>query len=187
MNEEEQDIELDKENLDPTPEQARYGAGDSELVEEYAGDVVKKIKEKLKSAEDKAKEYLDGWQRAQADFVNIRKRDEEAKMEFLKFAHADVVSQLIPVLDSFELSLPHGNKELEVIYKQFISILKSGGLEEVDPKGEIFDPRKHESVGVAPTPLEEEDDKILEVLQKGYMINGKIIRPAKVRIGEYKG
>src|SRR3989344_8646656 len=147
----------------------------------------KKLREKIKQAEAKAKEYLDGWQRAQANFVNLRKRDDEAKAEFVKFAHADIMAQLVPVLDSFELSLPHGNKELEAVYNQFISILKSNGFEEQNPEGESFDPRFHESVGIVETENQDEDHKILEVIQKGYILIGKIIRPAKVKIGEYHG
>jgi molecular chaperone GrpE len=174
MNDEENDIELDREDID-----------DSVIAEEHQGDQIQKLKGKLKDAEAKAKEYLDGWQRAQADFVNIRKRDEEAKSEFLKFAKADLVEQMMPVLDSFELSLPHGNKELEVIYRQLISILKANGFEEDNPIGQEFDPRRHESIGVIATDKEDEDHKILEVVQKGYILQGKIIRPAKVKIGEF--
>ena len=159
---------------------------DSVVAEEHAQDSIKKLRERLKESEAKAKEYLDGWQRAQADFVNIRKRDEEAKTEFLKFAQADLVSQLLPVLDSLELSLPHGNKELEVIYKQLLSTLKSNGLEVEDPMGESFDPRRHEAIGTIETEDKEDDHKVLEVMQKGYILSGKIIRPAKVKIGEYK-
>ena len=88
--ENEDDIEIDRSDLD-----------DSVVAEEAAGESLKKLRERLKECEAKAKEYLDGWQRAQADFVNIRKRDEEAKKEFLKFANTDLVAQLIPVLDSF--------------------------------------------------------------------------------------
>ena len=171
---EDKDIELDTENLD-----------DSVVAEEHAGEQVKKLKGKLAEAEAKAKEYLDGWQRAQADFVNLRKRDEEGKMEFIKFANASFFEQLMPTLDSFELSLPHGNKELEVIYKQFMQVLKQNGLEELNPVGETFNPQSQEASGVIPTEKQEEDHKILEVVQKGYILQGKIIRPAKVRIGEF--
>ena len=159
---------------------------DSVVAEEHQGDAIKKLKGKLKDAEAKAKEYLDGWQRAQADFVNIRKRDEEAKLDFLKFAKADLVEQLIPVLDSFELSLPHGNKELEVIYKQLIQILKSNGFEEENPLNQEFDPRRHEAIGTVETSDKSSDHKVLEVAQKGYILSGKIIRPAKVKVGEFK-
>lgn len=171
MNDEENDIKLDKEGID-----------DSVIAEEYASESIAKLKGKLKEAEGKAKEYLDGWQRAQAEFVNIRKRDDEAKAEFLKFAKADLIEQLMPVLDSLELSLPHGNKELEVVYKQLLSILKTNGLEQDNPIGEMFDPKLHESIGT----LEGEENKILEVMQKGYILQGKILRPAKVKVGELK-
>jgi len=175
MNDEEKDIELDREDID-----------DYVIAEEHQGETINKLKGKLKEAEGKAKEYLDGWQRAQADFVNIRKRDEEAKQEFLKFAKSDIIEQLMPALDSLELSLPHGNKELEVVYKQLLSILKSNGLEELNPAGEIFDPSKHEAISTVEVGAEEEDHKVIEVVQKGYILHGKIIRPAKVRVGEFK-
>lgn len=170
MNDDEKDFELSQENLD-----------DSVVEEEYSGDKVKKLKEKLKIAEDKAKEYLDGWQRAQADFVNIRKRDEEAKVEFLKFAKGDLIEQLMPVLDSLELAGGHS----EPIRKQFLQILKANGLEELNPIGQEFNPREHEAIGSIKTEKQNEDHKILEVLQKGYILQGKIIRPAKVKIGEF--
>src|SRR3989344_5271603 len=173
--ENEDDIEIDRSDLD-----------DSVVAEEAAGESLKKLRERLKECEAKAKEYMDGWQRAQADFVNIRKRDEEAKREFLKFANTDLVAQLIPVLDSFELSLPHGNKELEVIYKQMLSALKVNGLEEVNPIHQSFEPQNHQAIGLVPTENPEEDNEILEVLQKGYILAGKTLRPAKVRTGEYK-
>ena len=159
---------------------------DSVVAEESSQVSLKKLRERLKECEGKAKEYLDGWQRAQAEFVNVRKRDEESKSEFVRFATSDLVSQLILVLDSLELSLPHGNKELEVIYKQLLSVLKSAGLDEVSPLHQPFDPKHHESIGVIPTENPEEDNEVLEVLQKGYILAGKTLRPAKVRIGEYK-
>lgn len=192
------DRKLDTENLD-----------DSVIAEEYQTGEIKKLKIKLKDVEAKAKEYLDGWQRAQADFVNLRKRDEEAKKEFMKFANTSLVEDLLPVLDSFGLALARVSEELdspahdqasghsrpdqvlpregvEMIYKQLLQILRQKGLEESNPEGEMFDPKLHESVGAIPVEDEKEDHKILEVVQKGYILSGKILRPAKVRIGEYK-
>src|SRR3989338_288844 len=173
---EEKDIELDKEGID-----------DSVVAEEHAQDAVKKLREKLKVAENKAKEYLDGWQRAQADFTNLRRRDEEAKVEFIKYARLSLIEEMIPVLDSFSIALAHGNKDVKPVYDQFFSILKQNGLEELNPTEEVFDPKFHEAVGVVPTNESEKDHKILEVMQKGYILIGKIIRPAKVKIGEYHG
>ncbi|MDO8565240.1 MAG: nucleotide exchange factor GrpE, partial [bacterium] len=140
---------------------------------------VAKLKGKLKDAEAKAKEYLDGWQRSQADFVNIRKRDEEAKKEFVKFVSLEVVKDLIPVLDALSL----GNNE--PVYRLLMHTLSKHGLEESNPAGEKFNPEFHEAIGMVNTDKSEEDNKILEVMQKGYILSGKIIRPAKVRIGEY--
>lgn len=176
MDEEEKDIELGKEDID-----------DSVVAEDHAQDTVNKLKEKLKVAEAKAKEYLDGWQRAQADFVNLRKRDEEAKVGFIKFANEALITDLIPILDSFDFALAHGHKDLEPVYRQLTALLKAHGLETLEPIGETFDPRFHESVGTTKVENKDQDHKVLEVIQKGYILSGKIIRPAKIKIGEYHG
>ena len=175
----EDDIQLDKENLD-----------DSVLAEEHAQESVKKLKEKLKEAEAKAKEYLDGWQRERAEIANARKRDEEGKREFVKFATEGLVIEILSVLDSFDMAGGHASTSsaqaahMEPVRKQLLSILENQGLKVLDPLGQEFDPREHESIGVVETSKSEEDHKILEVVQKGYILSGKIIRPAKVRIGE---
>jgi molecular chaperone GrpE len=148
-------------------------------------EVQKKLREKLKVSEKKAKEYLDGWQRSQADFANLRRRDEEDKVDFIKFANLSFIQELIPVLDSFNIALSSGHKDFEPLYNQFMAVLKSAGLEEINPLGEIFGPHEHEALGMLHTEKEGEDQKVLEVLQKGYKLNGRVIRPAKVRVGEY--
>lgn len=185
MQDENEDISLER---DPTS-QSFGGASDlddSVLAEEYRGDEVKKLREKLKSAEDKAKEYLDSWQRSQADFVNIRRRDEEAKQEFLKFANEKLLEELIPVLDSFNIAVSAGHADLEPLYSQLVSVLKGRGLEEIEPAGQEFRPEEHEALGVVETDKKDEDHRVLEVLQKGYRLNGRVIRPAKVKVGEFK-
>ena len=179
---EKDDVEIEESDLD-----------DSVVAEEHAQDAVKKLREKLKEAEAKAKEYLDGWQRAQADFANLRRRDEEAKVEFLKFARLSLIEELVPVLDSFNLALSHPSSSsgqaanIKPVYDQLFAILKQNGLEESDPMEEKFDPKNHEAMGIIDTSEKENDHKILEVLQKGYILSGKIIRPAKVKIGQYNG
>ncbi len=159
---------------------------DSVVAEEHQGDALKKLREKLKMAEEKAKDYLDQLQRAKADFVNMRKRDEDAKQEFVKFAKSDVLAELIPILDAFSSAVSHGSKDVEVIQNLMLRTLKQHELEEINPLHEMFDPKHHEAIGVIPTENKEEDNQILEVLQKGYILSGKTLRPAKVRIGEYK-
>lgn len=178
MTHEQDDIQIDTsdENLD-----------DSVVAEEHMGDTVKKLREKLKDAEARSKEYLDNWQRAQAEFVNLRKRDEDAKQEFLKFAKSDILTELVPVLDSFEQAVKHDVAGVDPIYNQFLKILRDHGFAEINPLGETFDPRMHEAVGSVETANKEDDHKVLDVFQKGYMLIDRVLRPAKVRIGEYKG
>lgn len=146
----------------------------------------KKLRERLKQAEAKAKEHLDGWQRAQADFVNLRRRDEESKTEFVKFVNLGLVQELIPVLDSFNAGLSQGLEDLRPPYSQLLSVLRSAGLEELDPLGAEFSPHEHEAIATTPTEKAEDDHKVLEVLQKGYKLNGKLVRPAKVKVGDYQ-
>src|SRR3989344_2637739 len=117
-------------------------------------EVQKKLRQKLEQAEAKAREYLDGWQRSQADFVNLRRRDEEAKIEFIKFAKISVVEELIPVLDSFNMALFQGHKDFEPLYNQLVKVLKDNGLEEIDPSGAVFSPHEHEALGTVRTEIQ---------------------------------
>lgn len=152
---------------------------------------MKKLREKLKICEKEKKEYLDGWQRMRADFANI-KRDEEARRgEMIKFASEGLVDDLLPVLDSF--SMAFGNKEawekvdanwrkgVEYIYAQMYSVLESRGLTEIGKVGELVDPRTHVAVEEVPTILEKDINTVSEVIQKGYRLHNKVIRPAKVK------
>lgn len=174
---EENDIELNKEGID-----------DSVIAEERAEDKAKKLKRKLEQAETKAKEYLNRWQRAQADFANLRRRDEEAKSEFLKFANEGLLLEFLPVLDSFDIAIstdPEVAVNIKPIYRQILSVLEAHGLKVLKSEGEIFDPHFHESVEIIGVKDRLEDHRVLEVMQKGYILSGKIIRPAKVKIGEF--
>ncbi len=173
------------ENDDITVDNDSTDLDDSVVAEESAQESVKKLRGKLKEAEEKAKEYLDKWQRGQADFVNLRKQDEEAKINFLKFVNANLIEELIPVLDGLNLAVSHDDKGVEQIQNLLLKILKQQGLEEISPLGETFDPNKHEAMGIVRTENKEEDHKVLEVLQKGYILQGKSIRPAKVKVGEF--
>lgn len=160
------------------------------------GEVVKKLKEKLKQCLKERQEYLNGWQRAKADFINARKEEEKTRKEFVQFAKEDVLFQLLPVVDSFELAF--ANKDawkktdsnwregIEHIYSQLMDMLKENGLSQVEPRGEVFNPNLHESVGSVPTSEINKDGKIVDVVQKGYTLNGKIIRPARVRVRKFK-
>lgn len=157
---------------------------------------LKKLREKLKACEKEKKEYLDGWQRMRADVANIRKDEETRRGEMIKFAAEGLVDDLIPVLDSF--SMAFGNKEawekvdenwrkgVEYIYAQMYSVLESRGLTEIGKVGEKVDPRIHVAIEEIPAPSEKEADTVSEVIQKGYRLHSKVIRPAKVKAFGHK-
>ena len=169
---------------------------DSVVAEENAAEMVKKLREKLKKAQTDAQEYLTGWQRAKADLVNARKRDEEERKEFVKFSNERLIDGLIPVLESFELAM--ANREVwekadknwrigvEYIYSQLKKALGDAGLEEIDPVGKPFDHNRDEAAEYVPVDKESEHHKVLSVVQKGYNLNGRAMRPPKVRVGEFK-
>lgn len=169
---------------------------DSVVAEENAAEAIKKLREKLKKCETERMEYLTGWQRAKADLINARKRDEADRAEFVKFANERLIETLIPVLGSFDLAM--GNKEawekadknwrtgVEYIYSQLKKALSDSGLEEIDPIGKPFDHNRDEAAEYVPVEAESEHHKVLSVVQKGYSLNGRALRPPKVRVGEFK-
>ncbi len=169
---------------------------DSVVAEENALEAVKKLKEKLKISEKERMEYLTGWQRAKADLVNARKRDEADRQEFMKFANERLIDGLLPVLESFDMAI--GNKEswekvdknwrvgVEYIYTQLKKVLADSGLVEINPLGEKFDINRDEATEYVPVETEADDHKVLAVLQKGYTLNGRPMRPPKVKVGEWK-
>jgi len=143
---------------------------------------VKKVKHQLKHCEQERAEYLAGWQRAKADYINLEKRIEQEKAEWIKFSNAELILKFLPLLDSFEEALKHTKeKGLEHIYNQLKDILKNQGLEEIKSLGEKFNPELHEAVDKAEG---KECGIIIEEIQKGYKLHGKIIRPSRVKISK---
>ena len=169
---------------------------DSVVGEERAADLVKKLREKLKKVEAERLEYLTGWQRAKADLINARTRDEQDRQEFLKFANERLIDGLIPVLESFDLAM--NNKEswekvdknwrigVEYIFSQLKKALNDAGLEEINPIGQTFDHNRDEAAEYIAVDKESDNHKILAVVQKGYILNGRPMRPPKVKVGEWK-
>ncbi|MFQ5662064.1 MAG: nucleotide exchange factor GrpE [Candidatus Paceibacteria bacterium] len=164
--------------------------------EEGGAETIKKLREKLKKCTSEKQEYLDGWQRSKADFVNAKKKDEELRAGLVAFAKEGLILDLLSSVDNFEMAF--ANKDawesvdknwrvgIEHIHSQLLKTLGEHGLEQFDPSGEQFDPNRHDSVESVVTDRKEDDHKIVEVVQKGYILGGKIIRPAKVKVGEYK-
>ena len=169
---------------------------DSVVSEASSNEVIKKLREKLKNIEAEKQEYLTGWQTAKADLINARKRDEAERKEFIKYSNERLVEELIPVMNSFDMAM--GNKEawekaeknwrtgVEYIYSQLLKVLVDFGVKEENPIDVKFDHSLHEAVSYEPTNDKKLDNMIIQVLNKGFSLNGKVLRAPKVKVGEYK-
>ena len=165
-----------------------------QMVEENAAED-QKVDEKAEAAEEKKEEKEaepeeDGdakYLRLMADFQNYKKRVEKEKKDLYSYANEKLVTELLAVLDNFERALAHedsgdGFKEgMEMIFKQLMDVLEKSGLAEIAALGEDFDPNFHNAVMTEETE-EYESGKVSGVLQKGYTLNGKVIRPSMVKV-----
>ncbi|MCH7759690.1 nucleotide exchange factor GrpE [Patescibacteria group bacterium] len=147
---------------------------------------IKKLKEKLKQAEKLAQEYLSGWQRAKADYINQEKETDRQKIAWVKFANLELILNLLSILDSFDQSAENVTNNLKndqwvkgvlKIKEQLESFLQSQGVEKIKTKGEKFNPEFHEVI-------EKKGDgqEIIKQVQAGYQMRDQVIRPAKVII-----
>ena len=145
-----------------------------------------------KTTEEKLAEMNDKYIRLYADFENFRKRISKERVDLLRFGGEEVFSKIIPVLDDFERAFKSMNEITdiatikqgeELIYNKFKNILTQSGLTEMKSTGEIFNPDIHEAITNIPAPTEEQKGKVVEEVEKGYYLNGKVIRHAKVIVG----
>ncbi len=127
------------------------------------------------------KDLENKWKRALADYDNLRKRVEKQRGDLVKFAHAGLVDKLLPVLDSLEKCRQHiKDKGLDLTCEQLQKVLASEGLTEIKAQDEEFDPEKMDAVEM----VRGKKNKVVEVVLKGYNLNGRVIRPAKVKVGQ---
>ncbi len=145
-------------------------------------------------AEDaKGSEEEEAWSekytRLMADFQNFRKRTDKEKADVYSYANEKIMTDLLTVLDNFERALGSECRDdayaegMKMIFKQFTDILTSSGLEEIDAVGQDFDPNFHHAV-LTDNNADFDSGKVTEVLQKGYKLNGKVIRPSMVKVNE---
>ncbi len=151
---------------------------------------MEELKKKLEECQKLKEEYLAGWQRARADLLNYKKEELERIGELIKYADIGLISKILPILDNFELAekkLPENLKNDEnikgllLIKNQIEDFLKSQGVEEIKSVGERFDPNFQEVIEEVEVEGKE-SGIVLEEVQKGYLINGRLLRPAKVRV-----
>lgn len=137
--------------------------------------------ENCKVAETKAFEMENLYKRALADYINLSKRNEEDKFKIISFANEILITKMLGVLDDLEESQKHSKSDgIDMVISKFKKILNDAGVSEVNPENGIFDPISHEALDL----IDGEKDKIITVNRKGYLLFGKVIRPALVSVGK---
>jgi molecular chaperone GrpE len=160
---------------------APSGEGDNQDGVAQAEAAVEKDLSELAKVAAERDEYLDRLRRLQADFENYKKRVVKQQLEQRERAAEDLLTQLLPVLDNFDLGIAHGAEGLDPVHRSMLEVLGNVGLERLDPAGQAFDPNEHDAV------LHEAADsgtgpEVVEVLRAGYRWKGRVLRPAMVKV-----
>ncbi len=161
-----------------------------EAVESRVDSKVTKLKKELDVAKTEKQEYLDGWQRAKADYVNALKRFELDKRAAITLGQTKAVLLFMPALDSLARARQSGDTlppGFEAIAKQLEDASKAIGLTAIGAVGEKFDPNMHEALGQDSAASEAEDEVVTVVLETGWKAGEAVIRPAKVRVSHFEG
>ena len=186
----EEDIPVvEAEEVVPQENEASQETASENSAENACEDVEKRVKELEEQVEKEKKEYLF----LMAEFDNFRKRTLKEKSEIIKNAGENVLKGLLPIMDDFERGIkaaensPEGESVKEgvkLIYNKLQKFLNQNGVKEIDPADDVFDTEKHEAISAVPVPDEEKKGKILDTVEKGYTINDKVLRHAKVVVGQ---
>lgn len=170
----------------PAPEEGGISAPE-EAAELFPG--LEELQQALAEAQAQAAEYKDGWQRALADFQNYKRRTDAEKADTYQMAVASIVRRYLPILDDLERALaarPDGQPwadGIELIYRKLLTILENEGVRRIEANGQAFDPNFHEAVSQE-TADGMESGQVIAVVQNGYMLGDRVIRPAQVRVAE---
>ncbi len=155
--------------------------------------LIEELNEKIARLEEQVMQKNDQNLRLHAEFDNYRKRTLKEKMELTKSASASLMVSILTIIDDFDRALKVMDKAsdiqsvkdgIELIYKRFNDFLKQNGVSEIDAKEKDFDTDLHDAITKIPAPSEEMKGKVVDVIQKGYCLNDKVIRFAKVVVGE---
>ena len=142
-------------------------------------------------AEDLEKKFddlNDSYLRLHAEFDNYRRRTMKEKADLLKTGNEKAILGVLTIVDDFERAIPNipedAREGVELIYNKFINFLAQNGVKEIDALGETFDTEKHEAITTVPAQSEDQKDKIIDCIQKGYTLNDKVIRFPKVIVAK---
>ena len=187
----------EKENITPEDTSEVLEFEFNEDGEEDLKKTLKKLRADLKQAKAEKAEYLTGWQKERAEFANYKKQEDERRANFSEAMRERILTRFLSVADSFNMAF--ANKEawekvdenwrkgVEYIFNLMNTIFEEYGVKPIGEVGEAFDPNIHQSIDVVPTDKKEDAHKVATVIQKGYKLGERVMRPARVNVYEYKG
>lgn len=141
----------------------------------------KKLKEETDEKDVRIASLEDQLKRAVADYRNLEARSRDAQIEFVKYANKSLIEQLLPAFDTLFLAEKYTeDQNLKITVKHILEVLKNAGIEKIETKNAVYDPATMEAVDVAEGP----ENTVVEEAQPGFTLNGKIIRPARVKVGK---
>lgn len=193
MKEEQKDIKIEEKECQCSKEEKKQ-CSHQEHGKKCDGKHHQKKNEELEKLKKENEELIKKVQYAQAELINYRKRKDEEVLNFKKYCNKDLITELIPIIDNFERAIKLDDNDLtdelskflegfKMMYASLMEILRKFGVEEISRQGETFDPNEEEAL-MTDSLEEYEDDIVTEVLLKGYKLNGKVIRPASVKINK---
>lgn len=147
------------------------------------------LKNDLNEAREEAKKFKEKYLRAVAENENLRKRTEREKSEFYQYALSEILKDFLAVLDNFERALESDDEKsgesfregIELIYRQFMDVMRKQGVKPIEIKEKEFDPRLHQAFASEES-ADVDDPEVSEILQKGYMIQNRLLRPSLVKV-----
>lgn len=176
----------------PQPAGEPQAAAETEQAQDSKVETLPSLEELLRQAELKADEHHDAWLRAKAETENLRRRAQEDIGKAHKYAAEKFAQEMLPVKDSLEAALAAESpgvenlrSGVELTLRQLAAAFDKSGLAEINPAGEKFDPHRHQAISTLEA--EGEPNRVLTVLQKGYALHERVIRPALVVVSKAKG
>ena len=188
--------ESEIENTENLNDDIKIELEETEFEEMSQNDKLKKLRTELKEAKKQSQEYLIGWQRERADFVNFKSEEEKRRKDCLDGMKLNLISDFFPVLDSFDMAF--SNKDswekvdsawrtgIEYIHTQFMNTLENYKISLIDTLGVKFNPNIHNPVERVSVENESQHDTVISIIQKGYQSGDTVLRPAKVKVGNYE-
>lgn len=188
-----EDVEKELDSVEGAAAAEVFDAEDAQVTTEEemsTEEMLDPLQSELEETRSKADEYLDGWQRSRAEFANYKKRVERDQAQIYQNIAGNLTKRYLEIADDLERALNSRPEDgegaqwangIELIYRKLMSTIEAEGVERIVPDGHFFDPNFHEAISQEDSP-EHESGQIIEVLQPGYKLGDRILRPARVRV-----